>query len=256
MTGAGRFRPTVAEVSLVALTSFASVALRTMPRAARLPAGLAVAGTAIGVARRHDATWTELGVHPDDAASGVRWGAGAGAAIATAIGVATRWPSVRDRFADERIASHSPARATYEFVARIPIETALSEELLFRAALLGIGLHGRTSPRALAVSSALFGLWHVPPTWMDLSGSAVGAAAGEGPGARAGAVAGVVAATGAAGALFGLLRLRSGSVLAPVVAHATLNMASFAVARSAAPANGTTVEQPPSTSHDMEDAGR
>jgi hypothetical protein len=158
---------------------------------------------------------------------------GAGASVAVAIGVASRFPSIRARFADDRLGAHTPARAAYELVARIPIETALAEELLFRSALLGIGMQRRSTPAALAVSSSLFGLWHIAPTWIDMS-APLAEAVPDGRAARAGAVAGVVAATAAAGAAFGLLRLRSGSVIAPVVAHAALNMATFSVARSAA----------------------
>jgi hypothetical protein len=246
----------VGELGMVALTSLASIALRTMPRSTRLPAGLAVAGTTVAVARRHDASWTDLGMDVGDVGDGIRWGVGVGSAIAAAIGVATRWPSVRDRFADERIAAHSPARAAYELVARIPFETALAEELIFRAALLGIGLSRRSTPAALAVSSALFGLWHVVPTWQDMSRSAVGAAAGEGPAARAGAVIGVVAATAGAGAAFGLLRLRSRSVLAPVIVHATLNQVSFSVARSAARAAASRTTSESGTSETVEATDR
>jgi membrane protease YdiL (CAAX protease family) len=222
----------LAEGSLVALTSIASVGLRAMPRGARLPAGLSVAGAAIATARRHDASWSDLGLATGDVRSGMRWGVGAASVIAASIGVATRWPSVRERFADRKVASHSSARAAYEMIARIPIETALAEELLFRSAVLGIGLHRRSTATALLASSAMFGLWHIVPTWVDLSASAVGAAAGDVLVARIGAIAGVVAVTATAGVAFGGLRLRSRSVLAPVMAHAALNTTSFAVARS------------------------
>jgi uncharacterized protein len=46
-------------------------------------------------------------------------------------------------------------------------------------------------------------------------------------------VAGNVAVTGAAGAVFGSLRLRSGSVLAPLLAHAALNGSALVAGRAA-----------------------
>ena len=58
----------------------------------------------------------------------------------------------------------------------------------------------------MLASSLLFGLWHLDPTalWsLDRLGGAVG----------------TVAATAAAGAVFHVLRRRSGSLLAPVLAH-------------------------------------
>ena len=54
---------------------------------------------------------------------------------------------------------------------------------------------------------------------------------GDQPHQVGGATAGVVAATAGAGVLFAVLRLRSGSVAAPVIAHAALNMAAFAGVR-------------------------
>jgi membrane protease YdiL (CAAX protease family) len=50
-------------------------------------------------------------------------------------------------------------------------------------------------------------------------------------GGRIATVAGTVVATGLAGAAFGWLRLRSRSVLAPVIAHAGINVAAFLAAR-------------------------
>jgi membrane protease YdiL (CAAX protease family) len=75
------------------------------------------------------------------------------------------------------------------------------------------------------VSSLLFGLWHVLPTIEVLelndlySGSSL---------AFGGAVTGAVAVTAAAGFGFCWLRLRAGSVLAPVLAHAATNSIAFA----------------------------
>jgi membrane protease YdiL (CAAX protease family) len=48
------------------------------------------------------------------------------------------------------------------------------------------------------------------------------------------AAASVVAATAGAGAGFAWLRLRSGSVVAPMLVHATLNMTAFAGVRAVA----------------------
>jgi len=223
-----------AELAVGAVGVAANVSQRVLPSDARLAAALGAAGTAVVIARRAGVSWSELGLGRDRVADGVRWGAAAGAAIAVGIGVAGRFGAVRERFSDDRVATHDRVQAAYELAVRIPLETALAEEVIFRGALLGLALGRRSTPAALVTTSALFGLWHVLPTWAGMDGSAVGASVGEGPAARVGAVAGVVAATACAGAAFGFLRLRSGSLVAPVVAHSALNMTSFAVARSAA----------------------
>ena len=77
----------------------------------------------------------------------------------------------------------------------------------------------------------VFGLWHIAPTLEsvrthpaadDLSGKPLHIAA---------SVAGIVAATAAAGVAFGFLRVRSRSVVAPVLVHAALNATAFGTAR-------------------------
>ena len=105
---------------------------------------------------------------------------------------------------------------------RIPLGTALSEELIFRGALLGLYLRRRTFLRAALFSSLAFGLWHV----VTAMGSVQSNAAGEvlaSPAAQVAGVAATVVATGAAGMVFCWLRRRSGSVLAPALTHAALN---------------------------------
>jgi membrane protease YdiL (CAAX protease family) len=123
----------------------------------------------------------------------------------------------------------------FHTLLRIPFGTALAEELLFRGALQGIFevRHSRRVARAL--SGLLFGLWHVIPTVQQLATHPARGAVGSRATARAGVVAGVIAATMLAGYGFAWLRDRSGSLAAPVVAHAALNgfglLAGWLVAR-------------------------
>ena len=85
---------------------------------------------------------------------------------------------------------------------------------------------------AVASSSIWFGLWHVYPTIGSLARGTGGAVVGDQPHRVGGATAAVVVSTAAAGAVFAGLRLRSGSVAAPMLAHAALNMAAFAGVRA------------------------
>ena len=78
--------------------------------------------------------------------------------------------------------------------------------------------------------SALFGLWHVQPTLATMGDNpAVSGAAGS-TAARVLVVLGAVAVTSAGGLVFAWLRLRSRSLLAPVIAHAATNGLGLAVA--------------------------
>ena len=75
-----------------------------------------------------------------------------------------------------------------------------------------------------AVSSALFGLWHVLPS-LGLAGDneAIGSTVGKGSAGQAVSVLGTVAFTGLAGVVFCELRRRSGSLLAPAGLHWATN---------------------------------
>ena len=105
-------------------------------------------------------------------------------------------------------------------------------------ALLGLLLQRGSRARAVAVSSILFGCWHVLPTLETLTLNPVGAVVGDDPARTGGAVLAAVAVTAAAGLGFSWLRLRGDSVLAPVVAHAAVNGSAFVAARLVARSAG------------------
>ena len=83
---------------------------------------------------------------------------------------------------------------------------------------------------AVAVSSLLFGLWHVLPALQSIADNL----SDETPDQKLGTlahVAGTVAATRVAGVGFAILRLRSKSILAPVIVHAAVNSSAFIATR-------------------------
>lgn len=108
----------------------------------------------------------------------------------------------------------------------IPLGTVLVEEVAFRGVLHGLLREVTDRRRAVAAGALLFGLWHVYPAWRD------GSVDVEGLG-RIGTVLGTFAATTAAGVGFLWLRERSGSLVAPMLAHLATNSVAFAVAWAA-----------------------
>jgi membrane protease YdiL (CAAX protease family) len=106
----------------------------------------------------------------------------------------------------------------------IPLQTVIPEELAFRGVLHG-ALNRAWGFRGVALmGSLLFGLWHVA-TSLGLTSSNVGFTRLFG-GGMVGMLAGVtmaVLATGAAGFVFSWLRRRSGSLIAPIALHWSLN---------------------------------
>ena len=117
---------------------------------------------------------------------------------------------------------------------RIPLGIALAEELIFRGALMGVFLRRRSPLVAVLLSSAVFGAWHIYPTLHSLSTNPAAGRAATGFWAALGIVSGVVAVTAAAGAGLAWLWLKSGSIVAPWLAHTCLNLFSYLGGRFAA----------------------
>jgi membrane protease YdiL (CAAX protease family) len=205
---------------------------RLLPDAVHIPVNVGTASVVSMLALRAGAGVDELGLDATRFASGVRAGLSAAALVVGGVGVAASQGRLRSFFADQRVANYSAGRAAYELWVRIPIGTAFAEELLFRGALPALFAERHSDTTAAAVSAALFGVWHILPTFTSLETAAIGAAVSRGMAQRAGAVAAVGATTAVAGLAFFALRKRSGSLLAPVLAHAALNTSSFAVARA------------------------
>jgi membrane protease YdiL (CAAX protease family) len=230
-----------AEVAtLLAVLGYSVVVTRAVPSRGYVPANVAAAAAAVAVASRAGVARSTMGLRPARLRRGTRVGLAAGIPVAAAIAAAAALPATRRFFYDERTVRGGRGYALYEGVVRIPLGTALAEEVIFRGALMGWLLHRRSPAYAVVVSSGLFGLWHILPTLDGLRMNPVGELINGSRSRTAGALAAVVVSTAAAGCAFAWLRLRSGSVLAPAIAHTTMNAGAFAagrfVARSRAPA--------------------
>jgi membrane protease YdiL (CAAX protease family) len=199
---------------------------RTPSHRLEVPANLGMAAAAVAIARSGGASWSELGLERSAVPAGLRAGAAtlAGAAAAVALGAAL--PATRSLFADERVARWSGRELAYHLTLRLPLATAVAEELLFRSALLAVERRRRPHAQAVAVTACAFGLWHVLPALRHHELAAR-------VGGRPASIGATVALTAAAGAGFAWLRLRSRSVVAPIVAHAGINIAGLLAARVA-----------------------
>src|SRR5271155_21842 len=166
--------------------------------------------------------WAELGLGRDHWKSGVAYALAAMALVVTVIAVGVLSPLTRPMFMNNHYATISGALVASMII--IPLQTVIPEELAFRGVLHG-ALNRAWGFRGVAlVGSLLFGLWHVA-TSLGLTSSNVGFTRLFG-GGIVGMLAGVtlaVLATAAAGFVFSWLRRRSGSLLAPIALHWSLN---------------------------------
>ena len=207
-------------VSLLVMAC-ANVAGKWLPGAS-VAVGLGLTGALAVVARLSGLTAADLGLARSTWPAGLRWGGACVALAAAGYGIALLIPAVRDAVAGS--GSGSWAQTLLASLVVIPLATVIGEEFAFRGVLWGL-LRRQSGRRvATAVSSALFGLWHVLPS---LAGGAanevVDGVVGGGSAGAALRVVGTVVFTGAAGVLFCELRARSDSLLAPMLAHWAVN---------------------------------
>jgi membrane protease YdiL (CAAX protease family) len=223
---------------LAAVLGHGAAVTRLVPPPAYVPANLMAAAGAVTVARRAGVPLSAMGLERRSLRSGLAIGTVAAIPIALAVAGGVMLPATRRYFADERAIRGGSGYALYEGLLRIPLGTALAEEVIFRGALLGWLERRRGRRAAVALSSAVFGLWHVLPTFDGLRTNPVGSLTAGRPPRVAGAAALAVLTTAGAGWTFAWLRFRAGSVLAPAIAHASMNGFAFAAGRLLARQNG------------------
>jgi uncharacterized protein len=149
-------------------------------------------------------------------------------AAATAAGwlAAAGVPAARPVLDDKRIEGLNGRGLAYQTLVRIPVGTVLWEEIAFRGVLQAALRRVMSEPAAIAVTSGLFGLWHIRPTAGALRVNGLA----DGRGRTVTGVAAGVAATAAGGVLLSWLRARSGRLAAPVALHLAINCGGLAAA--------------------------
>jgi len=182
----------------------------------------AAAVALLALVRARGLCWSELGLGREHWRSGAGYAAAAVGLVLTVIAIGALLPWTRPVFMNNNYATLSGALLASLII--IPLQTVIPEELAFRGVLHG-ALNRAWGFRGVAAGgSLLFGLWHIS-TSLGLTSSNVGFTRIFGGGVL-GMIAGVVlavVATGVAGFVFTWLRRRSGSLIAPIALHWSLN---------------------------------
>ena len=176
-------------------------------------------GAALAAAAASGLTATDLGLGREELAPGQRRGSAAAAAPAGGWVLIAAVPATRPVLGDDRIAGLSGREVAYQALVRIPLGTVLWEETAFRGVLQAALVRVMPAGAAVAVTSGVFGIWHIAPTAAALR---INGLAG-GPGRTLAGVSAGVAATAAGGVLLSWLRTRSGSLAAPILLHVATN---------------------------------
>jgi uncharacterized protein len=200
---------------------------RLVPSGWYVPVNLTVVALLAFVAWRHGLSASDLRLSLARLPAGLATGAAIAVVMAGVIVAAATIPWTRPLFEDQRIADvHGLGELAYQTLVRVPLGTVVLEELAFRGVLLALVAERRSTGVAVAVSSLLFGLWHIDPTLSALASNDLATSLP----ATTASVAAAVVATGVAGVLLCGLTLATDSLAAPVVVHATTNSVATAAA--------------------------
>ncbi|MEX5716937.1 CPBP family intramembrane glutamic endopeptidase [Geodermatophilus maliterrae] len=187
--------------------------------ASYVPANVTATVLLLVAARAVGLSWRDLGVDRRRLPAGLRWGGVPSAVVAAGCAAGLAIPALRPLFADARLAGADGGEVAYQVLVRIPLGTVLWEEVAFRGVLLAALARIVPPPAATGTAAVVFGFWHVRPTLSAVAANDLV----EGPVLRGLAVVLGCAVTAAAGVLFAWLRVRSGSLLAPVLLHLATN---------------------------------
>lgn len=179
---------------------------------------IGVGAAAVAVAAGLSAA--DLGGARADLGAGLRLGGLASLAITVVVLAG----GAAGLFADGRV-DVSLGEMLLRALVVIPVGTVLVEELVFRGVLHGLLVQVTSARGALVAGALLFGLWHVFPAWrggaVDTDLADVG---------RVATATATFIATAVAGSAFLWLRVRSKSLVTPILAHLATNSVTFAVA--------------------------
>jgi uncharacterized protein len=186
-------------------------------------------GAALAAATLSGLTPADLGLGqgrwlPGRLGCGLAAGAGAAWLLIAAV------PATRPLLGDQRAAGLDGRDVAYQTLIRIPVGTALWEETAFRGVLQAALRRVLPDTAAIAVTSGVFGIWHIRPTLQALRANGL---AGD----RRRAIVGVgtaVTATAGSGVLLSWLRARSGRLADTVLLHAVVNSGGLLAAHAVA----------------------
>jgi membrane protease YdiL (CAAX protease family) len=200
-----------------------------VPQRFHLGTHLAAAAGAVAAALAAGATIDDLGLRPDRIPHGLRRGAVSVVGIAAVIGLGAALPRTRQWFDDERVLDVTVGEALFRGLVEIPIGTAVYEEVVFRGVVFGLALRRLPPLPAALATSALFGLWHVLPSLRDRE---------RNPATRqqhpAAVTTATVVNTAAVGLTLAWQRLRTNSVVAPILTHTASNAIAYLAAAALA----------------------
>lgn len=211
-------------VLIILILLYSTVLGRLVPKKYHLYLNIGIAAVAITLGLAFGLSLENMGLALDRILPGIYWAFIVSVAIIAIMLIISTIPFLRRFFLGDNLSHADGKFMAFEAAVRIPLGTALVEEILFRGVLLGLLLQHHTTAEALLISAAIFGLWHIFPTIDSIKSNAVAAKAIAHKTPRAaGSVIGVVIITFVAGLFFGWLKILANSIVSPWLVHWSIN---------------------------------
>lgn len=169
------------------------------------------------IAWTHDLSMPELGLGLSTWIPGLLWSLAIVLVVGGVIGIAGSIPRTRKLFADDRVTEVSGLTTARRALLDIPFGTVLIEEFAFRGVLLALTIDMYGTIGAIALTSFLFGLWHISPS-LEMHEAHKATSGSPIP-----TVLSTVLFTGLGGVMFALLRLWTHSLFPPSALHWAMN---------------------------------
>lgn len=172
------------------------------------------------VVRFSDITLGSISTRLGSIVPGVIYGTAAYVIISLVIASTIFIPFAKGFLNDKRVIRLNTRQFLYKTLVNLPIATVFLEEVIFRGVMLALLMQDFTATQSVLISSLLFGLWHVLPAYTSVvtNDSLKTIKKPAIP-----VVVGTVFITFLAGIGFSWLRLASGSLIAPMMAHFATN---------------------------------
>lgn len=187
-----------------------------------VPVNLAFLGILLAwVLGKSNLSAADIGLRRDNILSSLKWGALIGILIPAPLFILVAVQDLVWRVGvdDPRIVGITLGTLLYRVLIRIPLATALFEELLFRGILYGRLITLTNFTRTALITSGVFALWHITPTlnvFRDSDAFSSDMLLGL-------AFVGALFSTFLGGLMFAFIRYRTDSVAGCVAAHGLIN---------------------------------
>lgn len=208
-------------IALLASLGFASYIFSIVSSANKTIAIIASYLLVISIAMLANLSWASIGLSKDSLFKGLIYALPFIAVIV--IGAIAVFLFNSDIFRDERYKQGSNLVLFTVFIT-LPFFTVLIEELAFRGVLFGMLQNIVSQNYAVILSSISFGVWHV------FSANALNSVAIPTSIPKILVILAVIVATSLAGVFFTWLRIKSGSLITPILIHWAINSISIVLA--------------------------